>query len=76
MICMAIWEWCADHWHDNYEGAPIDSSVWLSEDDSQSRLVRGGSWKSSARLCRSGYRSWNPQDGRGNILGFRVAVSF
>jgi eukaryotic-like serine/threonine-protein kinase len=71
-----VWEWCADHWHDNYEGAPFDSSVWLSDDDSQSRLIRGGSWKSSARLCRSAYRSWNPQDGRGNILGFRVAVSF
>ncbi len=71
-----VWEWCADHWHDNYEGAPFDSSVWLSEDDSQSRLIRGGSWKSSARLCRSAYRSWNPQDGRGNILGFRVVVSF
>ncbi len=71
-----VWEWCADHWHDNYEGAPFDSSVWLSEDDSQSRLIRGGSWKSSARLCRSAYRSWNRQDGRGNILGFRVAVSF
>ncbi|MBH8550956.1 SUMF1/EgtB/PvdO family nonheme iron enzyme [Nostocaceae cyanobacterium CENA357] len=71
-----VWEWCADHWHENYKGAPCDSSVWLSKDDSQSRLIRGGSWKSSARLCRSSYRSWNPQDGRGNILGFRVAVSF
>ncbi|WGV27121.1 bifunctional serine/threonine-protein kinase/formylglycine-generating enzyme family protein [Halotia branconii] len=71
-----VWEWCADHWHDNYEGAPFDSSVWLSKDDSQSRLIRGGSWKSSAKLCRSAYRSWNPQDGRGNILGFRVVVSF
>ncbi|WP_244142145.1 bifunctional serine/threonine-protein kinase/formylglycine-generating enzyme family protein [aff. Roholtiella sp. LEGE 12411] len=71
-----VWEWCADHWHDNYDGAPSDSSVWLSNDESQSRLVRGGSWKSSLRLCRSAYRSWNPQDGRGNLLGFRVAVSF
>ena len=17
-----VWEWCADHWHDSYEGAP------------------------------------------------------
>ncbi|WP_225225528.1 bifunctional serine/threonine-protein kinase/formylglycine-generating enzyme family protein [Komarekiella delphini-convector] len=71
-----VWEWCADHWHDNYEGAPFDSSVWLSDDDGQSRLVRGGSWKNSLRLCRSAYRSWNPQDGRGNLLGFRIAVSF
>ncbi|WP_341526902.1 bifunctional serine/threonine-protein kinase/formylglycine-generating enzyme family protein [Nostoc sp. UHCC 0302] len=70
-----VWEWCADHWHDNYQGAPLDGSAWLSNEENQSRLIRGGSWKSSARLCRSAYRSWNPQDGRGNLLGFRVAVS-
>ncbi|NEQ08846.1 MAG: formylglycine-generating enzyme family protein [Moorea sp. SIO1G6] len=23
-----VWEWCADHWHDNYEGAPTDGSAW------------------------------------------------
>lgn len=23
-----VWEWCADPWHDNYEGAPTDGSVW------------------------------------------------
>ncbi len=71
-----VWEWCGDNWHENYQGAPTDGSVWLSKDDSQSRLIRGGSWKSSAKLCRSAYRSWNPQGGRGNLIGFRVAVSF
>jgi formylglycine-generating enzyme required for sulfatase activity len=28
-----VWEWCLDHWHGNYEGAPIDGSAWLTEDD-------------------------------------------
>jgi formylglycine-generating enzyme required for sulfatase activity len=70
-----VWEWCADHWHENYQGAPIDGSVWLAKDDVKSRVIRGGSWKNSSRLCRSAYRSWNPQDGRGNLLGFRVAIS-
>ena len=23
-----VWEWCADPWHENYEGAPKDGSVW------------------------------------------------
>ena len=23
-----VWEWCADPWHSNYEGAPTDGSVW------------------------------------------------
>ncbi|MBW4565524.1 MAG: SUMF1/EgtB/PvdO family nonheme iron enzyme [Mojavia pulchra JT2-VF2] len=70
-----VWEWCADHWHDNYEGAPVDGSAWLSNEDAKSRVIRGGSWKNSLSLCRSAYRSWNPQAGRGNVLGFRVAVS-
>jgi len=71
-----VWEWCGDHWHENYQGAPVDGSVWLSNNDTKSRVIRGGSWKNSSRLCRSAYRSWNPQDGRGNLLGFRVAISF
>ena len=23
-----VWEWCLDPWHDNYQDAPGDSSVW------------------------------------------------
>ncbi len=23
-----VWEWCADPWHNNYEGAPEDGRVW------------------------------------------------
>ncbi len=23
-----VWEWCADPWHENYQGAPEDSRVW------------------------------------------------
>jgi len=23
-----VWEWCADHWHDSYDGAPADGSAW------------------------------------------------
>ena len=25
-----VWEWCADHWHGNYDGAPTDGTAWLS----------------------------------------------
>ncbi len=24
-----VWEWCADFWHKNYQGAPIDGSAWI-----------------------------------------------
>ncbi len=24
-----VWEWCDDHWHDNYQGAPANGRSWL-----------------------------------------------
>ena len=37
-------EWCADHWHENYNGAPNDGSAWVTGGDASRRVVRGGSW--------------------------------
>ncbi len=68
-----VWEWCADHWHENYEGAPIDGSAWLTNNEETYRLLRGGSWYSSSRGCRSAYRYGHDlPDGRSSHLGFRV----
>ncbi|KOP23036.1 hypothetical protein AMR41_28255 [Hapalosiphon sp. MRB220] len=67
-----VWEWCLDHWHDNYEGAPTDGSAWLSDNDNQSRLLRGGSWTFNPESCRSAYRyDFNP-DLDLDLIGFRV----
>jgi formylglycine-generating enzyme required for sulfatase activity len=33
-----VWEWCADDWHDNYDGAPTDGSAWL--DSNQEKKVK------------------------------------
>ncbi len=27
-----VWEWCLDHHHGNYEGAPADGSAWIFGD--------------------------------------------
>jgi formylglycine-generating enzyme required for sulfatase activity len=61
-----VWEWCADTWHDNYDGAPSDGSVWLDNNqeeniDGKSRfgtysVMRGGSWVNNPNLCRSAIR--------------------
>ena len=67
-----IWEWCLDHWHDDYRGAPSDGSAWVSGGDQTRRLLRGGSWNSDPRLCRSAIRNWWPQDGRYAYVGFRL----
>ncbi len=51
-----VWEWCADHWHDTYAGAPIDGSIWKTDGGSNTHLLRGGSWHFNPDLCRSAYR--------------------
>ena len=67
-----VWEWCADQWHDNYQGAPTNGSAWLSSDESKIRLLRGGSWGSYAKYCRSAYRLHYAPDVRLSYSGFRV----
>jgi formylglycine-generating enzyme required for sulfatase activity len=67
-----VWEWCLDHWHPSYEGAPIDGSAWVTEGDSRYRLLRGGSWYNLPGYCRSADRFRNSPDDQVNIIGFRV----
>jgi formylglycine-generating enzyme required for sulfatase activity len=70
-----VFEWCLDHWHKNYKGAPIDSSAWLSEDENATRVARGGSWSFSPGYCRSAYRLYTSPDNRSDNVGFRVVCS-
>ncbi len=67
-----VWEWCLDHWHDNYQGAPTDASAWLSDDKNANRLLRGGSWGDDPRNCRSATRIYLTPVNRILIIGFRV----
>ncbi|MDB9526272.1 SUMF1/EgtB/PvdO family nonheme iron enzyme [Oscillatoria sp. CS-180] len=69
-----VWEWCLDHWHDSYEGAPTDGSAWVDEDaeENQFRILRGGAWYNDPRSCRSAYRGINDPRGSINGFGFRV----
>ncbi|MDM8562312.1 formylglycine-generating enzyme family protein [Candidatus Marithioploca araucensis] len=68
-----VWEWCADNWHENYEGAPTDGTVWKGGDESL-RVLRGGSWDVVPDFCRRAYRSWGTSDLRYQDIGFRVAA--
>jgi formylglycine-generating enzyme required for sulfatase activity len=83
-----VWEWCLDHWHDSYEGAPADGSAWLntteptkktttekgndSDTEEESRLLRGGSWDDDPRYCRSAYRVHVQPVDAYGDVGFRV----
>lgn len=66
-----VWEWCGDHWHDNYKGAPADGSAWSRNDDS-SRVLRGGCWFVYPGLCRSAYRAYSPPNEAPITFSLRV----
>ncbi len=66
-------EWCADHWHKNYEGAPTDGSAWIKGGEKDRRVVRGGSWGSDDLYCRVSFRFWDIASYRDFNIGFRLA---
>ncbi|MGF1513929.1 MAG: formylglycine-generating enzyme family protein [Elainellaceae cyanobacterium] len=70
-----LYDWCLDHWHDNYEGAPADGSAWIEGGDSSRKLLRGGSWYVDPWYCRSADRGWYDADFRYYNVGFRVVCS-
>jgi len=66
-----VWQWVQDCYHDDYNGAPTDGSVWTGGDCSR-RVVRGGSWLINPQLLRSAFRVGVTTDDRNSDLGFRV----
>jgi len=78
-----VWEWCSDWWLDRYGEHSIDS-VEDPEGASSgcSRVLRGGSWNSFAKCCRSAHRHWIDPSCRtdfvlphwGSNIGFRLAL--
>ncbi|TRU07303.1 MAG: TIR domain-containing protein [Microcystis sp. Msp_OC_L_20101000_S702] len=67
-----VWEWCADTWHDNYDGAPRDGSVWTENGNDNRSPLRGGSWCFNPYFCRSAYRGFNNRRDFSSFYGFRV----
>lgn len=69
-----VWEWCADPWHDHYNGAPIDGSAWTQGGNDNRSPLRGGSWLLNPNHCRSAYRidGLRGRDLIDDDIGFRV----
>jgi formylglycine-generating enzyme required for sulfatase activity len=68
-----VWEWCADQWHDNYDGAPADGSAWVDKIGAASRVIRGASGLNAARDVRAASRSHYDPTYRNFYIGFRCA---
>ena len=65
-----VWEWCLD-WFGGYPTA--DATDPQGGSQGSGRVLRGGCWDGSARLCRSAYRSYSNPSYRSISFGFRVA---
>lgn len=50
-----VYEWVADCWNNNYEGAPSDGSAWTAGDCNRG-VARGGSWHFAPWHLRSASR--------------------
>jgi formylglycine-generating enzyme required for sulfatase activity len=70
-----VWEWCQDYYHESYTGAPTDGSAWLSGENPNYRVIRGGSWEDDGVRLRSANRDSLPLLIRGNHIGFRVVAA-
>jgi formylglycine-generating enzyme required for sulfatase activity/tRNA A-37 threonylcarbamoyl transferase component Bud32 len=64
-----VWEWCTD-WYGDYLASERTNPQGPST--GSGRVMRGGSWLSSAQLNRSASRSFNAPDARYNTTGFRL----
>jgi formylglycine-generating enzyme required for sulfatase activity len=62
-------EWCSD-WYGLYPESPLTDPV--GPKSGPGRVVRGGSWFSSAKNCRSASRFWWPPNSAGDTVGFRL----
>jgi formylglycine-generating enzyme required for sulfatase activity len=65
-----VWEWVADSYHENYQGAPTDGSAW--QKDGRLRLLRGGSWFNDPQSVRAARRFKEVPTFRSKFDGFRV----
>ena len=68
-----VWEWCADEWHDDHQGIPLDGTARDSGASAAERVLRGGSWDGEARYVRAACRDGDDPSLRLGNLGFRCA---
>lgn len=70
-----VWEWVEDCYHDSYDGAPPDGSVWPSPSNESCtyRVLRGGSWYLQPEDLRSADRFGINPGSRIDLFGFRIS---
>ncbi|MCY2926401.1 MAG: formylglycine-generating enzyme family protein [Planctomycetota bacterium] len=67
-----VWEWCLDWFSDSYANAETRDPQGPASGNL--RVLRGGSWVTDARFCRSAVRPMLTPSTRNAVNGFRVVV--
>lgn len=67
------WDWCADHWHYNYDGVPTDGASWTAKGHEGRRVLRGGSWIDFPGDIHVAGRDRHSTGDRNSFTGFRVS---
>ncbi len=67
-----VWEFCADDYHDSYNGAPEDGSAWVDDPRADNRSCSGGSFLNTAKHLRSANRVLYSKWGAHPSFGFRL----
>jgi len=68
-----VWEWTADCYHRNYNGAPNDGSPWVDERSDCIGVARGGGWSSDPGSRYTAARLPLPHYSQNYDIGFRLA---
>jgi formylglycine-generating enzyme required for sulfatase activity len=66
-----VWEWCQD-WYGDYPAGSVTDPQGPSSGGN--RVLRGGSWGSVPRYCRSANRYWYGPATRRSYSGFRLVA--
>jgi formylglycine-generating enzyme required for sulfatase activity len=68
-----VWEWCSDWRKGDYPTGAVTDPVCPST--GLYRVLRGGSWRYSARCCRSAIRDSGSPNSYREDIGFRLVLS-
>jgi len=70
-----VYEWTADTFHFDYQGAPADGSAWLKAPKEKGyRMNRSGSWARPDSEIKPVTRCWDPESTKNSEIGLRVVM--